>query len=407
MTYLDSLYGKRAELTDAATAVLDRAATDDRALNDDERERVKGYQVECRKLDEEITDIEAVNESGNRFASMLGKRAERAEIKERAARREASDTPEGGNPPAPARDMRPWGQRVTDSAEFAAFGGTGTSGRISVPGFLETRAAIDTTTLNPPPFNYTPGTPNVLTPLLNSIARVRTSAGSVEYLSWSSAQPAAVVAEGAPKPEAVALPTPTPLPLVTYAHWKAITRQALEDVPQVRSIVENILRRGLALALDQAAAAAINGATLGTTPGGVGGLGSGLRIAAGEVQGRGYAPDTVLLNPADFAALDVGLASPLNPATAPGGYWGLTPVASPQVPAGTAFVGDFMSGVTWFDRGDESVYLSDSHSDYFIRNLLVILAEVRAAFAVTEPAALQEVTGTVAPGGAAAAVARK
>jgi hypothetical protein len=38
--------------------------------------------------------------------------------------------------------------------------------------------------------------------------------------------------------------------------------------------------------------------------------------------------------------------------------------------------------------------MTDSHADYFIRNLLVVLAEQRAAFAITEPNALAKVTAT-------------
>ena len=38
--------------------------------------------------------------------------------------------------------------------------------------------------------------------------------------------------------------------LVTWAHWKEITRQALEDIPQIRSIVEGRLRQGLVGAIE-------------------------------------------------------------------------------------------------------------------------------------------------------------
>jgi hypothetical protein len=41
--------------------------------------------------------------------------------------------------------------------------------------------------------------------------------------------------------------------------------------------------------------------------------------------------------------------------------------------------------------------MSDSHADFFLRNQLVILAEARAAFAVTEAAALVEATAGTAP----------
>jgi hypothetical protein len=409
-SYADTLVAKRAEISDATDAILAAAAEADRALTDDERKRVEGYRDECKSLDARIEDFTALAESRAKFNGLVGRRQEVTERVERTNLRAAAETTDDA-PPAPKVDLRSWGERVIESPEFTAFSGSGTSGKIHVPGFLESRAAIDTTTLAIPPYRL-PGEvgPVPLTPLLSNIGRVRTSAGTVEFLAWAPNPPsaAAAVAEGAVKPEADITPTPTPLSLTTYAHWKAITRQALEDLPQVRSIVENRLRQGLLIALETAAAAAINAATLDTTASPAGDFSGGIRAGLGEVQARGYNPNAVLLNPADFAALDVAAAAGANAGpNAPSAYWGLRPVAVASVAVGTAFVGDFNTGVTWFDRGDEAVYLSDSHADYFVRNLLVILAEVRAAFAVTEPSALQEVTFTPVPPEAVSATARK
>lgn len=403
-TYADTLVAKRVEISEAADSILAAAAEAERALTDDERKRVEGYRAECAALDAQIEDFTSLAESRAKFNGLVGRRAEVTERVERDSARHARETTttDVDEPETRARvDTRPWGERIVESPEFKAFSGSGTSGKIHVPGFLETRAAIDTGALAIPPYRM-PGEvgPIALTPLLGTIGRIRTSSGTVEFLSWAPTPPSAAsaVAEGALKPEADMTPTPTPLSLTTYAHWKAITRQALEDLPQVRSIVENRLRQGLLIALEAAAATAINGATLDTTASPAGDFSGGIRAGLGEVQGRGYNPNAVLLNPADFAALDVAAAAGANAGpNAPSAYWGLRPVAVASVPVGTAYVGDFNTGVTWFDRGDEAVYLSDSHADYFVRNLLVILAEVRAAFAVTEPSALQEVTFTPAP----------
>jgi len=405
MTYLDNLYDKREGLGATVEGILTRAANEGREMTDDERTRVEAINVECRGLDNAIADVEKMEDGRAKFAEMAGRRAERAEREERARGRDAEakpETTEGGNK-APALP-RTYGQRVIESPEFKAFQGTGTSGKISLPGLLtarprlvEARAAITTGDLDVPVYTYDGlATPPPLTPLLNAVGHVRTSSGSVEYLTWDDASAAQEVAEGDLKPEASITPTPTALSLTTYAHWKAITRQALEDVPQIQSIVDNKLRQGLLVALDDAAADAINNATLDETAiADLGGLSGAIRTAMGVVEAKGYRPNTVLLNPADFAALDVSASVSANAGpVAPSTYWGLTPIASSKVDEGTAYVGDFSQGVTWFDRGDEAVYLTDSHSDYFVRNLLVILAEIRGAFAVTEPAALAKVTVT-------------
>jgi hypothetical protein len=41
---------------------------------------------------------------------------------------------------------------------------------------------------------------------------------------------------------------------------------------------------------------------------------------------------------------------------------------------------------------DAQIYTTDSHSDYFIRNLFVILAEERVALVVFRPSAFAKVT---------------
>ena len=57
----------------------------------------------------------------------------------------------------------------------------------------------------------------------------------------------------------------------------------------------------------------------------------------------------------------------------------------------TALVGDFRQAVLW-EREGVSLAVSDQHADYFVRNLLAILAEMRAAFGVLDPEAFCTVT---------------
>ena len=126
---------------------------------------------------------------------------------------------------------------------------------------------------------------------------------------------------------------------------------------------------------------------------------TGIRVAIGNVQSRGYAnPNAVLLNPADFADLDVAVMGATNNGPVrTGSVWGVPAIAVGAIPAGTAYVGDFSTAVTLFARDTVSAYMSDSHNDFFIKNLLVILAEQRALVAVTEPQAAESVTVTAGP----------
>jgi HK97 family phage major capsid protein len=49
-------------------------------------------------------------------------------------------------------------------------------------------------------------------------------------------------------------------------------------------------------------------------------------------------------------------------------------------------VADFRKAVLW-DRQDASLAVSNQHADFFIRNMVAILAEARYAFGVIQPSA--------------------
>ena len=96
--------------------------------------------------------------------------------------------------------------------------------------------------------------------------------------------------------------------LETYAHWKGITRQALEDIPQIRSTVENRLRQGIVVALEDAIATALtrrrSRPSRSTRRGERCSERSGSASRPCKAAGYGT-PNAVLLNPADWAALDI------------------------------------------------------------------------------------------------------
>jgi hypothetical protein len=124
-----------------------------------------------------------------------------------------------------------------------------------------------------------------------------------------------------------------------------------------------------------------------------------IRTGIATVQGAGFAsPNAILLNPADAAAIDVEvMTGGLNGPVTVGSYWGVPYVPSNSVPAGTAYVGDFGVGVQLFNRGQAEVYMTDSHADYFVRNMLLLLAETRALATVPDPAAIAECTVVTIP----------
>ena len=259
---------------------------------------------------------------------------------------------------------------------------------------------IDTSIGTPPKYWSGPRDPALRVWLFNVVGVVPTTMGSVEYYYW---QPetgmASEVPEGELGPEAPIQGKLLAVPMSTYAWWKPITRQALDDVPMVRTIVDTQLRRGVIRKINAEAAVAlaanVNIPAFGT-PADL--LLETLRVGLGMVDEAGYSANAVLFNALDWAALDMTiLPVSRDGANVSNVFWGLRAVAVPQIPKGTAYVGDFAEGMTFFDRQQTQLIMTDSHADNFIRNVLVLLAEARGKVVVSNAACLVKCAGTVPP----------
>lgn len=244
-----------------------------------------------------------------------------------------------------------------------------------------------------------PTMPTIRFPLLQVIGRVPTTMGSIEYMYWKPEEAmAGVVPEGELKPEAELAGEIRAETVETYAWWKGITRQALDDIPMIRGIVDTQLRRGVIRRINYQAANALHTNTDIPTAGGADSdLLAVIRMAMAMVEDSGYSANALLLNAMDWASFDVSLLGLQAGAGVTGQrqFWGLVPVPVPTVPAGTAYVGDMSEAVTFFDRQTTNVLMTDSHGDYFLRNKLVVLAEARGRVAVTNAAAVVKCTGDV------------
>lgn len=409
LTYLRQLTAERDSLTAAATSLADTAATEGRDLTETEAASLASMQTRCATIDQQLTTYGAQVESTRAYATLRGRLTE------------TTDDGSHGDPPSPrgalaTRTPEPqgWGELFTTSAEFRDYGGRGSSGEVALPGLFE-RAPVMLGTFpgDLPPYYHTPVGWSQTTPLLDAVGKISTNSNVVQWYTWPGmAPPAAAVPEGTDKPELVYDPTPHTDTLATYAHYKALSRQALEDIPQIQSIVEGTLRKGVIQAIDNAVAAALNAPANGIPTSAATDLLGGIRVAIGNVQARGYVtPNAVVMNPADFAALDLAvMVESVDGPKRQGSVWGVPIVAAMAVPAGTVFVGDMQSCVSLFARNQVAAYMSDSHADYFVKNLLVILAEQRALAAITEPNAAEKVTvsgGTTQAAGSQAAVSNR
>ena len=83
-----------------------------------------------------------------------------------------------------------------------------------------------------------------------------------------------------------------------------------------------------------------------------------------------------------------------NPSEAgPERIWGLPIVKTTRITEGTALVGAFRDGSQIFRRSELAFAVSDSHSDFFQKNLLALRVEERLALVVFRPSAFCTITG--------------
>jgi HK97 family phage major capsid protein len=192
-------------------------------------------------------------------------------------------------------------------------------------------------------------------------------------------------------------------------HWIPATKRALDDGAQLRTLLEGELRDGV---LERLEGQIVSGN--GTAPNlrGITNT-SGIQTQALGADSRSdaihkamtlarlsfYEPDAIVLHPSDaqdlFLEKDANGAYIYGPPSQPdrGAVWGIQVVISPAIAAGTGVVGQFRRGATLWIREGVQVSASDSHSDFFTRRMVAIMATMRAAFAVTRPAAFVTVTG--------------
>jgi HK97 family phage major capsid protein len=316
----------------------------------------------------------------------------------------------------PARvpvEHRSLGEIFVDSPEFRGYAGRGASVPVTVPEFraVGPDPLLTTTTpgsvLVPNAPKYVGPTHFPQYPLLDLVGSLTVSGNSVTYVTIGDSSGADVVAEGAAKPPVAWTASEQTYTLETVAGWFKASRQALADIPALRELIDQKIRRAIDTKLNTLCVSAINGAFTGAnSTTGVKGqsIDELVRIAMGKLQTVGVSPTAVLLNPADHAAFDIKLlGKPLGAASVHGGMWGLPIIAANDVAAGTAIIGDLSNGITYFQRTGMELYATDSDvsdagagavkSD-FRANLLTFLGEVRGKFVATDPSVLHKVVYT-------------
>jgi HK97 family phage major capsid protein len=258
--------------------------------------------------------------------------------------------------------------------------------------------------------------PNRMLTIRDLLPIGRTSSNLIQYTKenvfTNSAGPQYVspAYENVTKPESNITFTLENAPVVTLAHWIPISRQVLDDAPQLQSYVNGRLMYGLKLieedqllngdgtsgnisgVLNSGNFTAYNRTTSGDTSIDV------LRRAITQASLSEYTADAIVVNPEDWEAIELTKASDgqyiwASPTTMAGPtLWGKRVVATNSITQGTFLVGNFAMGAQLWDRMDAAVQISYEDGDNFKKNMATLLCEERLALTVYRPAAF--ISGT-------------
>jgi HK97 family phage major capsid protein len=217
---------------------------------------------------------------------------------------------------------------------------------------------------------------------------------------------AAFVAQGAAKPESDIVFEPYNVAIETVAHWLKVSNQLLADAPAVAAYINLRLRDGIEQKIDSQLLLGD-----GTTPN-LSGLTDGGNFTAytatsGDnlidaisrakylLWANGYTPDAVIVNPADWGAMEIareGAGTGAYLYGTPGQMannnpFGLRIVLSNNMPAGSFMVGAFGRSTMVYNREGTVVEMGYVNDD-FTKNLVTIRAEARLGLAVEVPAGI-------------------
>ena len=317
----------------------------------------------------------------------------------------------GVTPPVDTKADDSWGAQLVKSDKYAAFAG-GQSGKMRVE-VKNTLTGSDTTVAPDRRPGIVPGAFQPLT--LESLYRsVPTTSNAIEYTKENVfTNSAAEAAEGSGKAESSLTWTLVNQPVSTVAHWIKISRQLAMDNAALAAYVDLRMRYGVdrrvetQLAVGDGTAPNISGFmdTGNYTAHGYADAALGsilkklvlIRKIIGDMEAAGYSPNAIVLNPADWAQVEIDIFTAGTANIVPFSYdamgrpvlFGRRVVTSVGMTADVFAVGDFTSHGTIYNREGVVVEMSESDSDNFTKNLITLRAERRLALASEVPAAIR------------------
>lgn len=347
-------------------------------------EKFEGQVKEAGKADDEIrAEVKALSE---KFEASLTEIAQKMDS--------AEDT-------APVASA---GMEFVKSEQFKALASrSADKARIEVK---NTVVADSTTTFPDQRPGVIPGDflPLTLRQLIPTVPVTANAVNALKEASWTN--DAAETAQAAGKPESDITFAPYNVAIETVAHWIKVSNQLLADAPAVAAYIDTRLRDGLAQRIDRqlllgdgvtpnlsgltdagnfTAFTATSGANLVES----------INKAKYLLWASGNAPDTVVVNPADWGEMELaregaGTGAYLYgaPGTAAGrSPFGVQVVLSNHMAAGNFLIGNLRSAATIYQRQGAVVEMGFVNDD-FTKNLVTIRAEERLGLGVDRPSAI-------------------
>lgn len=248
--------------------------------------------------------------------------------------------------------------------------------------------------------------------LLDLVTVSTTDTDTIEWVKETTMTDAAAeTAYGTAAPEAAYGYTKQSTTVKRIPHFVPATKGSLMDGGRLQSLLENRLLRGVRLRLE---AQVLSGDGTGENLTGIlstSGIGSQALGALSHFDAVHKAitnvrinyladdPNAIGLHPTDYEKVILEKDANGNyvhgRAASEGSVqtiWGLVPVVSTLFSVGTPLVGYYPEAELAVRTG-VSVSASDSHSDFFTKGLVALLAELRAGFFLPQPKAFCKITG--------------
>lgn len=202
----------------------------------------------------------------------------------------------------------------------------------------------------------------------------------------------------------------------TLATWIAASRQILSDAPRLRSTIDTELEYMVRYTLEEEIVTGDGSGNhftgmwnwtgvqtrvmSGSSPSGRGQTTADtkmitLRRAITDIRLEFYEANAVMLNPIDSEAIEIKeyngnrYMNAFDPVAMR--IWRTRVVETQALDEFQALVGNFTLAATLWDRMQMDIRVGEP-LDFFLRNAVAVLGEIRAAFAVTRPKAIEKVT---------------